>query len=167
MDRIKYIVSALTALTLSACGSSGIDSNAPVERQAAEIVADATPEQAAERVVRWMSRADIADRRFARRLTRQIASIYDTMPGPESHRFVMAIDSVRSRLPLRDQARAFAVATTPGRLGRMMRLEQAEEELVRHVRDAYGADSVALAEFNAAYSGSDEPIPDYLKDEKK
>lgn len=137
---------------LEGCSKSyDIDSDGNPEAQAIEITQKRSPKDAAKDVVRWMSEAKIEDREFARSLTKAIFSYYDSKDSDSGREFLYALDSIKEFLPDKKLARVYIVATTPWRLGVILRENDVSETLVDAVIKEYGSDSVSFDYFIKSY----------------
>lgn len=146
----------LCAILLTACGSGmpDIDSRKPVHRQAVELTASGSPALVASRLVDWLAEASPSDNTFARELTREIISVYDSTDNYAARHFAFALDSIKSTLSTDRLARVYVVAMRPAHLGRTLRFEPSEAtpELIDKIREVYADDSIALKSFNKALS---------------
>lgn len=144
----------LCAILLTACGSGmpGIDPQKPAHAQAVDLTASGSPAQVASSLVDWLAEATPADNAFARELTREIISVYDSTDNYASRHFAFALDSIKSTLSTDRLARVYIVAMRPAHLGRTLRFdaEEATSDLIEKIREAYADDSVALQSFNQA-----------------
>ncbi len=137
------------AAMLAGCGpKADIDTSRPASEQAAELVAEMSPQELAEALVNWMAGASPADRDYVRSLTREIVSAYDSTDNYASRHFAHALDSVKETLPVEKLARVYVVATKPARLATVLREEGADSALIKEIRRAYASDSAALKVFD-------------------
>lgn len=149
---MKIFSALLMAVFFAGCGSKAdIDTSRPAGLQAAELVAEMSPQELAEALVGWMAGASPTDRDYVRALTREIVSAYDSTDNYASRHFAHALDSVKETLSVEKLARVYVVASKPGRLGAVLRQEGADSALIREIRRAYGSDSVGLKVFDNNY----------------
>ncbi len=153
MNRIiNYSIGALLALSVASCGrSSRISSDADDHAQAVALTAEYSPQEVAAQLIEWMENEPPESNAFAREITREIVSVYDSTDNYASRHFAFALDSIRSRLSPERLARVYTVAVKPARLGAMMSAPDADTSLVIHIREALSCDSTALNAFNKSY----------------
>lgn len=153
MNRIiKYSTGALVALSVASCGKSArISSEADAHSQAVALTAEYSPQEVAVQLIEWMENEPPGSNAFARELTREIVSVYDSTDNYASRHFAFALDSIRARLSPERLARVYTVAIKPARLGAMMSAPDADTSLVSHIRMALASDSTALNAFNNSY----------------
>lgn len=138
---------------LAGCSSTPeIDPSRPAPQEAARL-AESSPSDAAEALIGWMKSAAASDREYARSLTRELMSIYDSDSLGRAIRFVRSLDSIKSTLSQTELARVYVVSTKPWRLGAIMRADEADQELVQAVEADYANDSESLEAFRHGYNG--------------
>ncbi|MBD5244227.1 MAG: hypothetical protein HDS57_01995 [Barnesiella sp.] len=153
MKPFAIIFSALLLASLfPACGPRvDIDISRPPHAQAAELVAEMSPQELAEALVNWMAKASPTDRDYVRTLTREIVSAYDSTDNYASRHFAHALDSVKETLSVEKLARVYVVASKPSRLAVILREEGADTALIREIRRTYATDTVGLRAFDTNY----------------
>lgn len=138
---------------LAACSSTPeIDSSRPAADEAGRL-AQSSPQEAAGAIIEWLKKASPADRDYARSLTRELMSIYDSDSLGRALRFVRSLDSIKSILPPGELAHVYVVSTRPWRLGAIMKADGADRALVEAVEADYADDSDALEAFRRGYNG--------------
>lgn len=95
----------------------------------------------------------LADRDFARSLTRELMSIYDSDSLGRTRGFVRSLDSIRSTLSPEELAHVYVVSTKPWRLGAIMRADNADDTLLQAIESDYADDPEALGAFRQGYRG--------------
>jgi len=151
MKRLSTII--LISSLLTGCSSAPeIDPSRPAPQEAARL-AENSPTEAAEALVGWLKKADASDRDYARLLTRELMSIYDSDSLGRALRFVRSLDSIKATLSPEDIAHIYVVSAKPWRLGAMMRDDGADQALVKAVEEEYAADAESLEAFRHGYNG--------------
>ena len=151
MKRLSTII--LISSLLTGCSSAPeIDPSRPAPQEAARL-AESSPTAAAEALIGWLKKADASDRDYARLLTRELMSIYDSDSLGRALRFVRSLDSIKATLSPEDLAHIYVVSAKPWRLGAMMRDDGADQALVKAVEEEYAADAEALEAFRHGYDG--------------
>lgn len=134
------------------CSRTSVDRSLDARENAIELTQNLPPKEVAKEIVEWMSNANVNDREFARSLTGEILSIYDSIGYSHAREFIYAIDSIKEKLPNKKLARVYVVATGPWRLGVILREEDAPIELVKAVEKEFENDSISLEYFRKAYN---------------
>ncbi len=151
MKRLSTII--LISSLLTGCSSAPeIDPSRPAPQEAARL-AESSPTAAAEALIGWLKKADASDRDYARLLTRELMSIYDSDSLGRALRFVRSLDSIKATLSPEDLAHIYVVSAKPWRLGAMMRDDGADQALVKAVEEEYAADAESLEAFRHGYDG--------------
>lgn len=151
MKRLSTII--LISSLLTGCSSAPeIDPSRPAPQEAARL-AESSPTEAAEALIGWMKKANASDRDYARLLTRELMSIYDSDSLGRALRFVRSLDSIKAALSPEDLAHIYVVSAKPWRLGAMMRDDGADQALVKAVEEEYAADTESLEAFRHGYNG--------------
>lgn len=151
MKRLSTII--LISYLLTGCSSAPeIDPSRPAPQEAARL-AESSPTEAAEALIGWLKKADASDRDYARLLTRELMSIYDSDSLGRALRFVRSLDSIKATLSPEDLAHIYVMSAKPWRLGAMMRDDGADQALVKAVEEEYAADAESLEAFRHGYDG--------------
>lgn len=151
MKRPLHII-MLSAMLAGCSSTPTIDPERPADRQAQRL-AEAGTTEAAEALVGWLKSASPADRDFARSLTRELMSIYDSDSLGRTLDFVRSLDSIRSTLSPEELAHVYVVSTKPWRLGAIMRADNADDTLLQAIESDYADDPEALEAFRQGYRG--------------
>ena len=137
----------LSAMLAGCSSTPTIDPERPADQQAQRLA------EAAEALVGWLKSASPADRDFARSLTRELMSIYDSDSLGRTRGFVRSLDSIRSTLSPEELAHVYVVSTKPWRLGAIMRADNADDTLLQAIESDYADDPEALEAFRQGYRG--------------
>lgn len=149
-------IALILSFALWGCGNKiEISPEADPKTTAKELTSNCTPSEAAQEILDWMSHAELSDRSYARTLTKEVQSIYDSIGENLSYDFIKAIDSIKETLPNKKLARVYVLATGPWRLGVVMRDSNAPNQLVKEIEKAYGTDTVSLNYFLKAYNSTE------------
>ncbi|MCH5319263.1 MAG: hypothetical protein J1E38_06100 [Paramuribaculum sp.] len=144
-------VSLLLLFCATGCKKNSIDPTSDPQLNASEIINKYSPAEAGEIVVKWMSERGLSDREYARALTREIFSKYDSIGYDSSREFLYAIDSIQDLLPKEKLAKVYVIATNPWRLGKVLREENADENFVKLIESEYESDTASLTYFRQSY----------------
>lgn len=129
-----------------------VDLSSDPKKAARELTENYSPEEAACMVVDWMSKASQDEREYARNLTSEILSIYDSTGNDLSRRFIYSMDNAKESLSLEKLARVYVIASGPWRLGVLLREGNVSGKLIEAIEKEYSNDSISLEYFRKAYN---------------